>query len=141
MSKASPMAQVPVHSLTKSQIKRFALARRKAGEYYDTQNEELEDTFHGSIDRFCDIAVAFRYSRSVLDVGSGNGLLKMLGHDAHAVDLWDRSTDTLYVNLGIPFQTCNIEADPLPFDSESLDAVSCCQAFEHFTHSHLKPLL
>ena len=145
MSEVSPVAQAPVHSLTKSQIKRFALARRAAGDYYDIQNEELEDTFQGSIDRFCDIAVAFRYSHKVLDVGSGNGLLiallKMLGHEALAVDLWDRSSDTLYLNHDIPFQVCNIEADSLPFDSESLDAVSCCQAFEHFTHSHLKPLL
>ena len=136
---------VPVHSLSKARIKQFAIERRRKGEYFDTGRENLEDIFRGSIDRFCDIAFAFRASPRVLDVGSGEGLLiallKMLGHDAYAVDLHDRSVEDIYRRHQIPFRMCNIEADPLPFESSSFDAVSCCQAFEHFTHSHLKPLL
>lgn len=33
------------------------------------------------------------------------------------------------------------QADPIPFDDGYFDAISCCQTFEHFTHSHLPPLL
>lgn len=135
----------PVHTLNKKAIKAFAVDKRETGEYFDTGLANLEDIFRGSIDRFCDIAFAFRSSPKVLDVGSGEGLLigllKMLGHDAWAVDLLDHGADDLYRRHGIPFQRCNIEADQLPFDDNSFDAICCCQAFEHFTHSHLPPLL
>ena len=134
-----------VHTLSKAEIMRFALRKRAAAEFYDLRLPQLEDGFRGSIDRFCDIALAFRESRRVLDVGSGNGLLlallKMLGHDVRAVDLLDHGADDVYVRHGIPFRVCNVEADPLPFESASLDAVSCCQALEHFTHSHLPAVL
>jgi len=97
------------------------------------------------IDRFCDIALAFRGSRRVLDVGSGNGLLAallaMLGHEVCAVDFFDRRTEDIYARHRIAFAVCNVEADPLPFEPASLDAVSCCQALEHFTHSHLPAVL
>ena len=135
----------PVHQFSKGQIKRFALQKRASGEFFDTRIAHLEDNFRGSIDRFCDIAFAFRNCRRVLDAGSGDGLLlallKMLGHTVHAVDLFDRSGDALYVKHGIACSVCNLEADPLPFRSESFDAVSCCQALEHFTHSHLSPVV
>lgn len=65
----------------------------------------------------------------------------MLGHEAFAVDLFDRSGDDVYVRHDIRFEVCNIEADRLPFGCDTFDAISCCQAFEHFTHSHLVPLL
>jgi SAM-dependent methyltransferase len=134
-----------VHTLSKAEIMGLALRRRAAGKFYDLGVPRLEDAFRGSIDRFCDIALAFRESRRVLDIGSGNGLLlallKMLGHDVRAVDFFDRSADDVYVRHGIPFRVCNVEADPLPFEPDSLDAVSCCQALEHFTHSHLPAVL
>lgn len=135
----------PVHQLTKNQLKRFALQKRASGEFFDTQAAHLEDNFRGSIDRFCDIALEFRDCPRVLDAGSGDGLLlallKMLGHAVHAVDLFDRRSDDVYMRHAIPFSVCNVEADPLPFPSESFDAVSCCQAMEHFTHSHLGPVV
>lgn len=134
-----------VHHLTKSQIKTFAIQKRSAGKLFDRNIARLEDNFLGSIDRFCDIAHAFRGCESVLDAGSGDGLLaallKMLGHSVQAVDLVDRTNDEVYMRHQIPFSVCNVEADPLPFKTESLDAVSCCQALEHFTHSHLPPIV
>ena len=130
-----------VHDLEKAGIKKFALQKRAAGHYYDVKARDLDDTLCGSLDRFCDIALAFRESYRVLDVGSGNGLLlallKMLGHEVHAVDVFDCSTNDVYIRHDIPFDVCNIEAEGLSFDSESFDAVSCCQVLEHFTHSHL----
>ncbi|HWR58713.1 MAG TPA: methyltransferase domain-containing protein [Thermodesulfovibrionales bacterium] len=134
-----------VHCLSKKEIKKFAFQKRASGEFYDVNVSDLESDFLGSIDRFCDIALEFRGSPRVLDVGSGSGLLlallRMLGHEVHAVDLCDHSADDVYMRHKIPFSICNIEADSLPFESESLDAVSCCQALEHFTHSHLTPVL
>ncbi|MDD5474882.1 MAG: class I SAM-dependent methyltransferase [Syntrophales bacterium] len=134
-----------VHSLSKADIMEFALRKRNSGEFYDMSLDHLEDNFRGSIGRFCDIAMALRESPRVLDAGSGNGLLmallKMLGHEVHAVDIVDHSADDLYRRHGIPFSICNIEADTFPFDMESIDAVTCCQALEHFTHSHLSPVL
>lgn len=133
-----------IHTLSRHDIKNFAIQKRASGEFYDRSVAHLEDNFRGSIDRFCDIAYAFRHSRRVLDVGSGDGLLlsllKMLGHEVHAVDISDHTHDPQYLRQGIPFALCNIEADALPFPDESLDAVSCCQALEHFTHSHLPPV-
>jgi len=136
---------VAVHALGKAEIMRFALAKRAAGEYYDLQRADLEDTFRGSIDRFCDIALAFRDARRILDVASGNGLLlallKLLGHEVCGVDIRDHRAGDLYQRHGLAFAICNVEADPLPFESASFDAVSCCQALEHFTHSHLPAVL
>jgi ubiquinone/menaquinone biosynthesis C-methylase UbiE len=67
--------------------------------------------------------------------------LKMLGHEVMAVDLLDRSEISVYRQHQIPFHVCNIEAEPLPFESDSFDALSCCQALEHFTYSHLRPVV
>lgn len=134
-----------VHNLSKSQIKQFAVQKRASGEFYDLNVPHLEENFRGSIDRFCEIASAFKESPRVLDVGSKDGLLlallRMLGHEVYAVDVCDHGSDDVYRRHSIPFSLCNIEADPLPFESESLDAVSCCQVLEHFTHSHLSPVL
>ncbi len=134
-----------VHNLSKAEIKRFAVQKRDEGAYYDRSIPHQEDNFHGSIDRFCDIAWRFRNHRRVLDVGSGDGLLlvllKLLGHEVYAVDFMDHSQGNLYIQHEIPFQVCNIEADSLPYDDASMDAISCCQVLEHFTHSHLPPVL
>lgn len=134
-----------VHNLSKTEIKRFAIQKRQAGAYFDIDQANLEDNFRGSIDRFCEIAFQFRDCPHVLDAGSGDGLLlallKMLGHRVSAVDLADHSRNTLYEKHSIELILCNIEADPLPFESDFFDAVSCCQALEHFTHSHLPPVL
>jgi len=135
----------PVHALSKAQIFDLAVRARAAGTYYDTKQPALEEDFHGSLDRFCDIALAFRECRRVLDAASGNGLLpallKLLGHEVYAVDIIDHRATELYRRHQIPFQICNVEADPLPFADASLDGVSCSQALEHFTHSHLPPVL
>ena len=134
-----------VHRLSKRQIKKFAVEKRNAGLYYDRSASNLEDNFLGSVDRFCDIAFAFRDSPKVVDAGSGDGLLlallKMLGHDVYAVDFVDHAQDPTYLRHAIPFKVCNLEADPLPFPTESFDAISCCQTFEHFTHSHLPTVM
>lgn len=84
----------PVQKLSKGAILRFALQKRAAGEFYDTRVPQLEEGFRGSIDRLCDIALAFLQSRSALDVGSGSGLLlallAMLGHDVRQHYLYAR---------------------------------------------------
>jgi SAM-dependent methyltransferase len=134
-----------VHELTKKQIIALAINKRNEGALYTLPNVQDDEDFFSSLDRFSDIAIAFRYSLRVLDIGSGGGilasLLSVLGHKVSAVDFFDRSSNTTYQMHPITFKVCNIEADALPFDDASFDAISCCQTFEHFTHSHLPPLL
>lgn len=134
-----------VHNFSKAEIKRLAIQKRQSGEYYDVREKYPADNFRSAIDRFCELAYGFRGCRRVLDIGSGEGLLpalmKMLGHEVFAVDLFDRRQNPVYRQHQIPVQVCNIETDPLPFADDFFDAVSCCQALEHFTHSHLPPVL
>ncbi|MBH0193520.1 MAG: class I SAM-dependent methyltransferase [Nitrospira sp.] len=119
-----------------------AVQLRNQGRLFRRGDAQLEDVFKGSIDRFCDIAVALRSAHRVLDVGAGHGLLlsllQSLGHDCHALDVRDQPSahpDTY--GKGITFQLCNVEVDPIPYPDESFDAVVCCQVLEHFSHSHL----
>jgi ubiquinone/menaquinone biosynthesis C-methylase UbiE len=129
--------------LTKSDIFHKALFLRNTGQLYPAGNEELDDLFNGSIDRFCEIAFRLQSARKVLDVGSGQGmldsLLTELGHECHAVDIFDQTKrySEIYCKKSICFQVCNVEVDSLPFRDNTFDAVVCCQVLEHFTHSHL----
>jgi SAM-dependent methyltransferase len=133
----------PVHSLSKKEIYDKSLDLRNQGLLYDIQDPELDDLFRGSIDRFCEISSRLSGARKVLDVGAGHGmllsLLSELGHKCYGVDLYDCSSKYpgIYQKKSIPFQVCNLEIDPLPFNDEYFDAVVCCQVLEHFTHSHL----
>lgn len=135
----------PVHNLSKEGIVSFALKERIAGRLYQLPDAQNDEDFFSSIDRFSTIAFAFRYAPRVLDVGSGGGILASilasLGHSVSAVDFFDRTNNPTYRMHPIEFKVCNVEADPLPFEDGSFDAISCCQTFEHFTHAHLPPLL
>lgn len=134
-----------IHSLNKKKIIEFALKQRNAGQLYKLPNTQDDEDFYSSLDRFSDIALAFKDAKRVLDIGSGGGilasLLSSLGHEVYAVDFFDRSHNATYQMHPIGFKVCNVEADSLPFDDGFFDAISCCQTFEHFTHSHLAPLL
>jgi ubiquinone/menaquinone biosynthesis C-methylase UbiE len=134
-----------VHKLNKKEIIDFALKQRNAGILFDLPNEQDDKDFFTSLDRFADIAVAFRNSPRILDIGSGRGILaailSTLGHEVYAVDFFDQSANSTYLKHQIKFKVCNIEADTIPFEDGLFDAISCCQTFEHFTHSHLPPLL
>ncbi len=133
------------HRLNKRQIIKFAIDQRNQNRLYHLPSAQDDEDFFSSIDRFSEIALAFRNSRRVLDIGSGPGilsaLLSSLGHEVYAVDFYDRSLQSTYQMHSIHFKVCNIEADPLPFDDGFFDAISCCQTLEHFTHSHLPPIM
>lgn len=127
---------------TKREILRLAVQLRDDGRLFRRGDAQLEDVFKGSIDRFCDIAVALQQAHRVLDVGAGHGLLLSflteLGHECHALDVKDQPAahpDTY--GKGIAFRLCNVEVDAIPYPDDSFDAVVCCQVLEHFSHSHL----
>jgi ubiquinone/menaquinone biosynthesis C-methylase UbiE len=124
----------------------LAVQLRDEGRLFRRGDAELEDVFKGSIDRFCDIAVALRNAHRVLDVGAGHGLLLSflteLGHECHALDVQDQSVahPDSYDAKNITFHLCNVEVDAIPYPDESFDAVVCCQVLEHFSHSHLQAM-
>lgn len=127
----------------KKQTLHLAVQLRDAGRLFRRGNPELEDVFKGSIDRFCDIAVALQKFHRVLDVGAGHGLLLSLltefGHECHALDVQDQPAahPDIYGAKAMTFHLCNVEADPIRYPDEFFDAVVCCQVLEHFSHSHL----
>jgi SAM-dependent methyltransferase len=129
--------------MNKRAIFHKALSLRAAGDLYPPGDVERDDLFRGSIDRFCEIASRLRDAARILDVGAGHGmldsLLSALGHECHAVDVFDQTGryPDVYLKKPIRFKVCNIEVDPLPFEDDFFDAVVCCQVLEHFTHSHL----
>lgn len=142
-SAGSARAGHPPSSLkNKNEMLRLAVRLRDAGRLFRRGDTELEDVFKGSVDRFCDIAVALRDAHRVLDVGAGHGLLlsflRELGHECHALDVRDQPAahPDIY-DKGMTFHLCNVEVDPIPYPDASFDAVVCCQVLEHFSHSHL----
>lgn len=136
---------------SRAELFAHALALRAEGRLYDLRDAGLDDVFHGSVDRFVEIAWHLQGRTRVLDAGAGHGmlvaLLSALGHHCHGVDHEDMRarypvaygthTRTSHQDPPIGFEVCNIEVEPLPFPDCSFDAVVCCQVLEHFTHSHL----
>ena len=139
------MNNQPVHQLSKAQIVAKILSLRDAGRLYDLPASVEDDDLYGSLDRFGDVALRLRNHRKVLDVGAGTGILiailAALGHEVYAVDFFDKSASSVFKNAKASFAVCNVEADPLPFEDATFDAVCCCQALEHFTHAHLPSIL
>ncbi len=116
----------------------------KSGKLDNLSNEEHRKTFYGSIDRFSIIAHELRDREKILDIGPGDGLLLSilheLGHVSYAADWTEihiNNNPEIYLKKRIIFKKCHVEIEPLPFEDEFFDAVTCCQVLEHFTHSHL----
>jgi len=137
------MTGTRIHGFSKRELFRKALSLRDQGRLFDLGNSYFGEAFPGSVDRFCEIACHLRYSRRVLDVGSGGGLLlsllSELGHECFAIDVNDvpEYAPEIYVAKKIDFRRCNVEVDPIPYPDDYFDAVVCCQTLEHFTHTHL----
>jgi len=137
------MTGTQIHGLSKKELFRKALSLRDQGRLFDPGNAYFVEAFPGSVDRFCEIAFRLRYSRKVLDVGSGGGLLlsllSELGHECFAIDVNDvpEYAPEIYGAKKIDFRKCNVEVDPIPYPDNYFDAVVCCQTLEHFTHTHL----
>ncbi|HXX58167.1 MAG TPA: class I SAM-dependent methyltransferase [Thermodesulfovibrionales bacterium] len=135
-----------VHDLSKKQILKKALTLRRHDKLYNLRNDHEERDFRSGIDGFSTIACRLRYSRKVLDVGAGNGilvsLLSELGHECRAIDIIDLPElyPEIYKEKKISFQKCNVEVDDIPYPDGFFDAVVCSEVFEHFTLSHLRAM-
>jgi SAM-dependent methyltransferase len=140
---SASVSHLHAQASNKRDVLRLAVQLRDEGRLFRRGDAQLEDVFKGSIDRFCDIAIALRNAHRVLDVGAGHGLLLSflteLGHECHALDVQDQPTahPDIYGAKHIAFHLCNVEVDAIPYPDESFDAVVCCQVLEHFSHSHL----
>ena len=95
------------------------------------------------MDKFSWTAYELRNCKKVLDVGSGTGfflsLMALLGHECYALDMPEAeygAREFLGDKLK-EFRPCNVEVDEIPWPDETFDAVTCSQALEHFSHSHL----
>ncbi len=124
------------------EIKARILELRNSGALYNRDTPYEESTFRASLDRFALILHRLQGRRDCLDIDPGLGLLPLLdefGHTCKAVDMVDYATrfPHIYKDRSIEFRFCNIEVDAIPYEDNSFDAVTCCQALEHFTHSHL----
>jgi SAM-dependent methyltransferase len=143
VSGSASVSHLHAQASNKRDVLRLAVQLRDEGRLFRRGDAQLEDVFKGSIDRFCDIAIALRNAHRVLDVGAGHGLLLSflteLGHECHALDVQDQPTahPDIYGAKHIAFHLCNVEVDAIPYPDESFDAVVCCQVLEHFSHSHL----
>lgn len=128
---------------SKQDIFKLALKLRSDGKLFDPGSEASEDVFRGSIDRFCQIAHELKDCKKILDIGPGTGLflslMNELGHECYAVDIIDNRHlyPAVFDEKVKEFKLCNAEVDPLPWEDNFFDAVVCCQALEHFSHSHL----
>lgn len=129
--------------VTHKEILQKAVSLRNSGQLYPRNDQQLEDWFCGSIDRFALIAARLQGKTRVLDIGAGLGLLTSLlfhlGHECYAVDIVesDHPIRKEMKDKIVEFKFCNVEADPIPFPDNFFDAVTCCQVLEHFTFSHL----
>lgn len=125
------------------ELYRKAIELRDSGSLFDRSDAVSEHGFKGSVDRFAWIADEIRDCHKVLDVGPGAGILCSflhdLGHELYAVDVIDYSDRYPWAlkDKIREYKLCNAEVERLPWDDGFFDAVVCCQALEHFTHSHL----
>ena len=129
--------------MSRREIYRKALQLRDEGRLFDLNDATSADGFLGSVDRFAWMAWELRHCHRILDIGPGTGLfcslMHELGHECHAVDVIDYSASYPWVlrDKLSDYRLCNAEVEPLPWEDENFDAVTCSQALEHYSHSHL----
>ncbi len=91
---------------------------------------------------------AGRESRHVLEIGSFLGpvsvALKSAGYQVAALDIPEfhacERLRVLYARRGIPFTGVNLRRSPLPYETESFDAVIFCEVMEHWNFNPLPVL-
>jgi len=133
--------------VTKKEAEKALLAAFEERSRDGSLHADSRDYFEGSYDRWSLVISELSNGPPggrILDIGGWDGLfcsaLKKLGYEPAAADRHRWMDNSLWQRLGIEWQQCNIEADPLPFPDGEFSGIYMGQIMEHFTYSPRKPL-
>lgn len=110
-------------------------------EWYGQYLESQTDRFLSDVEI---VTSAVRPPARVLDIGCSPPFtlvtLRSLGYEVAGIDVNPPSFANSQREFGFQAVSCNIEAEPLPFEDQSFDVVMMCEVFEHLRINPVKTM-